>query len=148
MIRNAKASVFVQLETIAEGEVLLDGFAGTMAVLIAGLLRGKKFARYFFVDNNPKAMARAILTMEWCMSHFPFQVDRETFGEMFDHMDIRDWTWDLVVFHKPSIVATGSPCPGFSRAQRHAAVVIDSSRSVVRVAGSVGRNSGPFSLRG
>ena len=103
---------------LTSGEVLLDMFAGTAAVLIAGLLCGKKIARYYYCDNEPSSMARAIITMEWAMAKFPFQVDHHTFMCMFDMTDVRSITYEHIWDRYVTTATTGSPCHGYSRAQR------------------------------
>lgn len=95
----------------------MDLFSGTGAALVAGLIQGSRFKKYYAVDLAPLAMARMIITAGWAITHFPFQVSSDTFINMFDYLDVTQLTSDIIMKLGVTVITSGSPCQGFSRGQ-------------------------------
>ena len=107
-----------------DGEVVLDLFAGTASFLVAAVMEGRVVRAYRWVDNDPSAMYIAFATIVWILGEageggrFEGLVNATTFADTFAWLDVQAISAGDVREASPSVVAMGSPCQGFSRAQQ------------------------------
>lgn len=126
MLRSAAGIHSVHREDVdsLRGEDVLDLFAGTAATLVAALLEGQVIRRYYYVDNDPHALFTAYVTINWVLDEawdggrFEGLVNGYTFLHAFDILDVRRITDSVIGEWRPTVVVAGSPCQGFSAAQR------------------------------